>query len=119
MAPAEPVDGGGIAGCVDNGVVISGDSLEQHGSGVAVLVPAGVVRAGVAARGIIGGGELAVGADQGLGEGVGSTVDVVSLDGDDLGRSRLEATNGWVINACTLMKPDNGGGRTRRSYRVP
>ena len=80
---------------MDIGVIVSGDGLEQHGSGVAVLVPAGMVRARVTARGIVGGGQFAVGADQGLGECVGPAVDVVSLDGDDLGGSGLEAMGGW------------------------
>jgi hypothetical protein len=108
VAPAESVDRGGIVGCVDLGVVVSCDSLVQHGSGVAVLEPTGVVRAGVAATGIIGGGQLAVGVDQGLGEGVGSAIDVVSLEGDDLGGPRLEAVKGRMINGCSLMRPDSG-----------
>ena len=74
-------------------VIVSGDRLEQHGGGVAVSVPASVVGAGVAARAIVGGGQAAVGADQGLGESVGSAVNVVGLEGDDLGGSRLEAVN--------------------------
>ena len=72
------------------GVVISSDSLKQHSGLVATLVPAGVIRAGVAARLIIGGGQPTVGADQGLGKGIGFAADVVSLDGDNLGASRLE-----------------------------
>jgi len=93
---------------VDLGVVVPGDSLEQHGSWVAVLVPASVVGAGVAASGIVGGGQAAVGADQGLGESVGSAVDVVTLDGDDLGGSGLEALNVLVISASSLMRPESG-----------
>ena len=40
---------------MDVRVVVPGDGLEQHGGGIAILVPAGVVRAGVSARLIIGG----------------------------------------------------------------
>jgi len=60
--------------------------------------PAGAFKVGVPARDIIDGGQLAVGFEHGLGEGVGSAVDVFGLDGDDLGGSRLEAANGRVIN---------------------
>ena len=98
MAPVESSDRNGIARCVDKRVVVSCNSLVQHSSGIAVLVPAGVVRAGVTARGIVGGEQSAVGADQGLGKGVGFAVDVVGLDGHDLGRSGLEAVDVWVIN---------------------
>jgi len=108
VAPAESADGGRIAGRVDDGVVVSGYSLEHHGGWVSVLIPACVVRAGVATRGIVGGGQLAVGADQGPGESVGSAVDVVGLDGDDLGGSRLEAVKGWEISVCSLMRPGGG-----------
>jgi len=93
---------------VDLGVVFPSDSLEQHGSGVAVAVPAGVVRAGVTARGVVCGGQAAVGADQRLGKSVGSAVDVISLDSDDLGGSRLEAVNAWVIDACSSTRPEGG-----------
>lgn len=79
---------------MDLGVVVSSDSLVQRGGGIAVLEPASVIRASVTTRGIVSGGQLAVGADQGLCEGVGSAVDVVSLNSNNLGRSRLEAING-------------------------
>jgi len=55
MAPAESFDRGGIAGRVDGWVVVPGDSLEQHGGGISVLVPTGVVGAGVPTRLIVGG----------------------------------------------------------------
>ena len=93
---------------MDLGVVVPGDSLEQHGSGVAVLVPTGVVGAGVTASGIIGGGQAAVGGDQGLGESVGPAVDVVTLDGDDLGGPGFEAVNALVISACSSTRPETG-----------
>ena len=104
MAPTEPAEGGSIFGRVDIGVVVPGDSLEQHGSRVAVLVPASVVGTGVAASGIVGGRQAAVGADQGLGESVGSAVDVVTLDGDDLCGSGLEAVIALAISASSLMR---------------
>jgi len=56
-----------------------------------VLIPAGAVKAGESATDIIDGGQLAVGFDPGLDEGVGAAVDVVGLNGDDLGSSGLEA----------------------------
>jgi len=37
VAPAESADRGGIVRCVDPGVIVSGDSLIQYGSGEAVL----------------------------------------------------------------------------------
>lgn len=101
MAPTEPAEGGSIVGRVDLGVVVPGDSLEQHGSGVAVLVPASVVGTGIAASGIVGGWQAAVGADQGLGESVGPAVDVVTLDGDDLCGSGLEAVIALAISASS------------------
>jgi len=109
VTPAESADRGGITGGVNLGVVVSGDSFIKHGSGEAVLVPAGVVRAGVAAGRVIGNGQLAVGADQRLCEGVCPAVDVVSLDGDDLDGSRLEAVKGWMISVCSLTRLDSGG----------
>ena len=108
MAPAESVDRSGIVRRVDHGVVVSGDSLKQHGSGEAVLIPADVVRARVAARRVIGSGQLAVGADQGLREGIRSAVDVVSLDGDNLGGSRLKAIKGRMISICSFIRLDGG-----------
>ena len=88
------------------GVVVPGNSLVQHGSGVAVLIPAGVVRAGVATRLIIGRGEVTVGANQGLGKLVGSAVNVVRLESDDLGSSRLEAME--VISVRPFKRPKSG-----------
>ena len=108
MAPAESFDGGGIVGRVDVGVVFPGDSLEQHGGGIAVLIPAGVVRAGVPTRLIVGRWQAAVGPNQGLGKIVGPTVDVVRLEGNDLGGSGLEAMKGMVINVRSLMRPESG-----------
>ena len=108
VTPAESADRGGIAGCVDPGVVVPGDSLIKHGSGEAILVPAGVVRAGVTAGRVIGNGQLAVCADQRLCEGVCPAVDVVSLDGDNLGGSRLEAVKGQMISVCSLMRLESG-----------
>ena len=119
VAPVESTDRSGIAGGVDFGVVVSSDSLIQHGGRVAILIPAGVVRAGVAAKQIVGGGQLTVGADQGLGKGIGFAVDVVSLDGDNLGSSRLETINvddqRSLVNEARLQWRE----RTRRSCRVP
>ena len=107
MAPAESADKGGIVGCVDIGVVISGDSLMNYGSGEAVFVPTGVIRTGVAAC-VIGGGQFAVGADQGLGKRVCLAVDEVILNGNNLGCSRLEAVKTWMISVCSLMRLDSG-----------
>jgi len=103
---------------VNLGVVVPSNSLVKHGSGIAVLVPAGVVRASVVTRFIIGSGQAAVGANQGLGEFVGSAVDVVRLESNDLGGSRLEATKEWVISVSSLTRPGRRG-RTTRSCRVP
>ena len=109
VTPAESTDRGGIAGCMDIGVVVPGDSFIKHGSGEAILVPAGVVRAGVTAGRVIGNGQLAVSADQRLCEGVCPAVDVVSLDGDNLDGSRLEAVKGHMIGVCSLTILDSGG----------
>jgi len=92
---------------VDLGIVVPGDGLVQYGSGIAVLVPAGVIGAGVAARLIIGGGQPTVGADQGLGKSVGSTVNIVRLDSDDLGASGLEAIMRMVISVRSCMRPED------------
>ena len=92
---------------MDIGVVVPGNSLEQHGGGVSILAPAGVVGTGVAARGIIGSGQTAVGADQGPGVIVGSAVDIVRLESDDFGGSRLEAVKKWMINVRTSTKPES------------
>ena len=66
------------------------------------MIPAGVVRAGVPTRLIISGRQAAVGPNQGLGKLVGSTVNVVRLDSDDLCGSRLEATKKRAINVRSL-----------------
>jgi len=108
VAPAESLDRGGIVGRVDGRIVVPGDSLEEHGSGIAVLVPASMVRTGVPTRLIIGGWQTAVGANQGLGEFVGSAVDVVRLDGDDFFGSRLEAINGSAISVHSSARQEGG-----------
>ena len=93
---------------MDIGVVVPGDSLIKHSSGEAILVPAGVVRAGVTAGRVIGNGQIAVRADQRLCEGVCPAVDIVSLGGDNLGGSGLEAVKGQMISVCSLMRLNSG-----------
>ena len=79
---------------MDVGIVVPGDSLEQHGGRITVLIPTGVIRAGVTTRLIVGGGQSAVCGDQGFCKLVGSAVDVVRFDSNDLGGSRFEAMSG-------------------------
>ena len=112
MAPAEFADSDSVARRVGIGVVVSGDSFKQHGSGVAVLVPAAVVGAGVAARGISGGGQSTVGADQGLGEGVGSIVDTINLEGNNFGGSGVSK---WVGDRRFVYSLSNSQ-RSARTY---
>lgn len=50
----ETAGGGGIVRGVGFGIAVSCDSLKHHGSGVGVLVPAGVAGTGGVARGVVG-----------------------------------------------------------------